>query len=73
MTAPHPLVTELAKARIAAGLSVSETARRAMLVPTTAWNWEQGSTPNLRAFTAYAAALGYDLVLVKRADREARP
>lgn len=63
---PHPLVTELREERRAAGLGQRK-------VPgvdhTTVGLWERGVTiPTVESLIAYAAGLGYEVVIEDDAD-----
>ena len=67
MTAPaaHPLLAELRRIRIEGGWTQDAVAACIRAGSrSTVGNWEAGTrTPNLESVTAYAAALGYELVL----------
>lgn len=65
---PHPLITQLRAARKAQRLTQGVVAKRAHYSLSFLSNCEVGNTtPSLDTLTAWAAALGYDLVLTPRA------
>jgi transcriptional regulator with XRE-family HTH domain len=71
MPTPHPLVAELRRARTRRGLGQAVAAQLGGRHPKTLLKWENGErSPRLGDFTDYAAAHGFDLVLVRRTDQE---
>jgi transcriptional regulator with XRE-family HTH domain len=62
--APHPLLAELRRIRIDAGLKLATIAHRLGVSANGLNNWELGvRSPRFEVVAAWAAALGYDLSL----------
>lgn len=65
MTAPHPLLEQLAAERHRAGLRQRDAANRAGLCARSISYWETGTRqPTLDGLDMYAAALGFRLIAV---------
>ncbi|MHA1539775.1 MAG: helix-turn-helix domain-containing protein [Alphaproteobacteria bacterium] len=68
---PHPLIRKLFYTRKGEGISQKDLARVAGLNKDAILTWERGkASPNLINFEACLNALGYDLVIIKRIERE---
>lgn len=71
MSAPHPIIAQLAAARRAADIPIGVIARRVGYAEGTLRHWEKGySVPDLDGADAYAQALGYDLTLTPRTEEK---
>lgn len=64
MTAPHPLIAQLADERTRRGLSRTAAAQRAGISERSLRDWEHGGYPNLAALQDYLDALGLRLIAI---------
>jgi transcriptional regulator with XRE-family HTH domain len=64
---PHPILTELRRARLDRGLTQEEIADRIQRPRRTVTAWELGYTqPSIEAVAEYADLFGYELVLTPK-------
>ncbi|MFY7069610.1 helix-turn-helix domain-containing protein [Nocardiopsis changdeensis] len=69
MSAPHPIIAQLAAHRRAHQITLKDTAAHAGYALNTIYRWEKGlNVPDLDGLTDYAAALGYDITLTPKGD-----
>ena len=69
---PDPIVEQLRKIRIEKGWSQQQVARRiGRKSCQTIYQWERVHSVSLSHLREWADALGFDLVLVKKEDRDA--
>jgi transcriptional regulator with XRE-family HTH domain len=65
MTAPHPIVQEMARRRAELGLTKRDVHAVTGISTNAAWNWENGvNDPTLRMLDAYLRAMGFKLAVV---------